>query len=200
MSFNDLNRCFYNTGLAKIENCYSIGTVSGDFDAGGFCADQFGFGTEEINFCYWDTETSMMDSSDGGTGKTTAEMKMQATFETWNFNTIWCIGEHETYPQLQFFTDCDTLTSVKVNQLGDNINISIYPNPADDFIIVSINNELEIIFSIQIVDITGRIIIEQLVDNGDNEIKFSTSEIASGFYIVRIKTNIQSMSYTIIIK
>jgi hypothetical protein len=46
-----------------------------------------------------------MTGSDGGTGKTTDEMKQQATFVIWNFTDIWCIGEDVTYPHLRYMPE-----------------------------------------------------------------------------------------------
>jgi hypothetical protein len=50
---------------------------------------------------YWDIETSGQSTSDGGTGKTTAEMKTQSTYTNWDFVNIWAIKEGVSYPYLQ---------------------------------------------------------------------------------------------------
>ena len=84
--------------------------VSSEYEIGGFCSIQGGSGIEEINYCYWDTQTSGTTESDGGTGKTTAEMMMQSTFETWDFDEIWCMAENETYPHLKAIEDCETIS------------------------------------------------------------------------------------------
>lgn len=74
-----------------IEDCYSTGTASG-YNHGGFCAEWGGVNTS-INDCFWDTETSGEATSDGGTGKTTEEMKTRSTFTDadWGLTTIWHI-------------------------------------------------------------------------------------------------------------
>ena len=77
---------------ADIVNCYSTGVVpvaTGILtDLGGFVAyNLFGNTTD----CFWDTQTSGWITSDGGTGKTTAEMKVVTTFPTWDFSTVWLI-------------------------------------------------------------------------------------------------------------
>jgi len=74
--------------------CYSTGVS----DGGGLCGDSI---LATIYYCYWDTETSGASTSEGGTGKTTAEMKQQATFVTWDFTSIWSIIQNQTYPYLQ---------------------------------------------------------------------------------------------------
>jgi len=85
---------FVHTNSETIERCYSTGAVTATGDHGetaGFC--YYNGGT--ISDCFWDTESSGESSSDGGTGKTTAEMKIESTFTDagWDFTTpIWYIG------------------------------------------------------------------------------------------------------------
>ncbi len=71
----------WNTDEGTVRNSYSIGTVSGDSNVGGLVGYAFGWGSDGITYdSFWDTETSGMDTSDGGTDKTTAEMKDVATY------------------------------------------------------------------------------------------------------------------------
>jgi len=90
-----------------LTNCYSTGTATGPAEVGGFC----GYGTASTTSCYWDTQTSGLASSTVGTGKTTAQMKQQATFTGWDFVTapIWKIRETLSCPKLnwQSFIDSD---------------------------------------------------------------------------------------------
>ena len=61
---------------------------------------------------FWDIETSGQTTSDGGTGKTTAEMQTSSTFleAGWDFvdetengtEDIWYISEGEDYPRLMW--------------------------------------------------------------------------------------------------
>lgn len=60
--------------------------------------------------CFWDTQTSGQATSDGGEGKTTAEMQTASTFlqAGWDFvgesvngtENIWAICEGQDYPKL----------------------------------------------------------------------------------------------------
>ena len=86
-----------NTGT--ITNCYSTGDVNGGTaNIGGAIGYNSG-GT--YNDVFWDTQTSLQATSAGGTGKTTAQMKQEATFTNWDFSTIWDITEDVTYPWLR---------------------------------------------------------------------------------------------------
>jgi hypothetical protein len=89
---------FGTTEMATITNCYSKGLVTGT-NASGFVHD-YDYGT--VNNSYWDINTSGKSTSSLGTGKTTTQMKQQATFTDWNFSTIWAIDEGTSYPYLQW--------------------------------------------------------------------------------------------------
>ena len=82
---------------STVTNCYSTGAVSGSSTGGLNAYNSLG----TYNDCFWDTQTSGQATSAGGTGKTTAQMKQEATFNNWNFSTIWDITEGVTYPWLR---------------------------------------------------------------------------------------------------
>jgi len=80
----------------SISNSYSTGAVSGSSSVGGLVGYNYGLGP--IISSYWDTQTSGRATSDGGTGKTTAQMMDQATFAGWDFTNTWNITQGATYP------------------------------------------------------------------------------------------------------
>ena len=95
-----------------VTNSYSTGDITGDEYVGGLVGSNE-FGT--VSDSFWDTETSGQATSDGGTGKTTAEMQDITTFSGagWNIiavadpNTrnpayIWNIVNNVTYPFLSW--------------------------------------------------------------------------------------------------
>ncbi len=74
---------FVGANSGTIRNCYSSGAVTGSAPIGGFTS----FNNGSIDSCFWDTETSGLTISAGGTGKTTDEMKALSTFINggWDF-------------------------------------------------------------------------------------------------------------------
>lgn len=97
----------------SVNNSYSTGSVIGSSYVGGLV----GYSENESNVvnCFWDTQTSGQTTSDGGTGKTTAQMKNIATFSgvawdiiavanpnTRNPSYIWNIVDAVTYPFLSW--------------------------------------------------------------------------------------------------
>ncbi len=89
----------WNGWNGATENSYSTGRVHGNECAGGLVGKIEG---GQINNSYWDIITSGQSSSAGGEGKTTAEMKQQATFENWDFVNIWALVDFVSYPYLQW--------------------------------------------------------------------------------------------------
>jgi hypothetical protein len=97
--------------ISKIEKCYSTGAVSGGSDyKGGLMGSRAGI----VNTSFWDTQTSGMATSAGGTGKTTVEMKMLLTFTGggWDFvdetangtQDIWRMCTGTSYPKFAWQT------------------------------------------------------------------------------------------------
>ncbi len=101
----------YVGGLAgassgSITGSYSTGRVSGTSNVGGM----LGWNTGQVLASFWDTGRSAQTLSDGGTGKTTAEMQTAGTFldAGWDFideiengtDDIWWILEGQDYPRL----------------------------------------------------------------------------------------------------
>ncbi len=99
--------CNYDT----VSDSYSSGNVTGNSSVGGLVGCNY----DTVSNSFWDTETSGQATSDGGTGKTTAEMQNIATFSGagWNIiavanhgtrnpSYIWNIVDDETYPFLSW--------------------------------------------------------------------------------------------------
>ncbi|MCR4437305.1 MAG: immunoglobulin domain-containing protein, partial [Eubacteriales bacterium] len=86
-------------------NCYSAGRVQGSGNVGGLVGYRSSNST--VTGSFWDTQTSCQVSSQGGTGKTTAEMKRKSTFmeANWDFDSTWNIVENSTYPYFKWQTD-----------------------------------------------------------------------------------------------
>ena len=96
-----------------VSDSYSTGSVTGEDFIGGLVGTNGNGGT--VSNSFWDTETSGQATSDGGTGKTTAEMQDIATFSgagwdiiavadpgTRNPSYTWNIVNGVTYPFLSW--------------------------------------------------------------------------------------------------
>ncbi|MHC4866369.1 MAG: GLUG motif-containing protein, partial [Planctomycetota bacterium] len=90
------------TNGGNISNCYATGAVIGTSTLGGLV----GFNSGTISNCYWDINASGMTDGVGNQepdpagvmGRTTAQMKQEATFAGWDFTDTWLIMENQSYP------------------------------------------------------------------------------------------------------
>ncbi|UCG55626.1 MAG: hypothetical protein JSU70_12245 [Phycisphaerales bacterium] len=128
-----VNDCSRRGPNSVIRNCYAGGSVEGIDEIGGLVGADSGeilfsysacsvLGTGEhiggfvggeagggdgcerhTVGCFWDVEASGLSHSDGGAGKTTAEMRMRNTFTDagWDFIEVWDIADNQTYPFLR---------------------------------------------------------------------------------------------------
>ena len=106
---------WYYRGI--LSNSYSTGSVTGSTQVGGLV----GYNKATVSNSFWDSLTSGMEESDGGTGKATAEMMDIATFtdteteglnQPWDITDValgetdptytWNIVDDETYPFLSW--------------------------------------------------------------------------------------------------
>ncbi|QJX61015.1 peptidase M26 [Niallia circulans] len=94
----------YSTNVnCIVENCHSTGIathteIGTAYPAGGLIGNAIAI---TVTNSYWDMNSSGLTNSQGGTGKTTAEMKTQSTYIGWDFTSTW--GFNNDYPYLQVF-------------------------------------------------------------------------------------------------
>ncbi len=103
---------------STISNSYSTGSVTGSSE---YVGGLVGFNiSSTVSGSFWDTETSGKTTSDGGTGKTTAQMKTKSTFTDalWNFDSTWSISSqvNDGYPYLKIFPTLVSPTNNSTNQ------------------------------------------------------------------------------------
>ncbi|MFC4305217.1 InlB B-repeat-containing protein [Cohnella boryungensis] len=116
-----------NAITGRIENSYAAGSVSGGAPGGGLAGDNRGtinnsyaigrvyttafkgglvgekYSTSNISNGFYDKNTTGQSDTGKGVGKTTAEMKTQSTYTSWDFTTVWGIeaSRNNGYPYLQ---------------------------------------------------------------------------------------------------
>ena len=73
-----------------IDKCFATGSVTGGYEnTGGLLG--FKAPNSVVTASFWDKVTTGKDTSAGGKGKTTTDMKIQSTFTSagWDFTTVW---------------------------------------------------------------------------------------------------------------
>ncbi|HUW45112.1 MAG TPA: GLUG motif-containing protein [Dehalococcoidia bacterium] len=124
--------------FGTVNNSYSTSSVTGSNWTGGLVGENRG----TVSNSFWDTETSGQATSDGGMGKTTAEMRNIGTFSGVGWNIIavapgstnttftWNIVDGETYPFL-----------------GSTKSTSQNQQPQEDNFVISLTDSGEIVLS-----------------------------------------------------
>lgn len=106
-----------------------------------------------------------------------------------SFLTVNPTGQDITY----FYIDDVSLTHcpVGINEIKEENNITMYPNPSNGkFTITSINNE--IITRISITDITGRMVFKNKFESVSNKAENDVSFLPAGTYFVSVVTNVNN--------
>lgn len=89
---------------------------------------------------------------------------------------------HATLMASEFFKSF-LFTGTNERALADH-NFSVYPNPAGDHITVSLDNSENSEFLVEVVDISGAVVLRSRLGNGNVDVDISS--ISPGIYVLRI--------------
>ena len=166
----------------KVLNCYAAGKAISPI-----VNSPFGYGGNVIS-CFWDNEKILVTEPLGiGLGLSTADMMKRSIYESagWDFEKVWYIDEGKDYPKLRAFKRDTTDIQEGIN----NEYFSISPNPASDFIEISVgaNGRSPLQKGIRLYDIFGQNcdLTPTLSTSGEG-VKIDVSGLAPGMYFVRI--------------
>jgi hypothetical protein len=128
----------------SIINCYAKGSVIGDTYVGGLVGTNIGslvgMGGGPVINCFWDVTASGISYSEGGFGRTTAQMMDSNTFVGWS--TEWTIDEGNDYPRLAWENAGGTVMTVPARTYsGDGVSIPFTLTNADDLISMTAHQE-----------------------------------------------------------
>lgn len=80
-----------------------------------------------------------------------------------------------------------SILTVVDHQINPSSNLSVFPNPFDDHILLKSTNGSSVIRSVELTDITGKVLFVTDYDSGLYQVELSgMSELTPGFYFVRV--------------
>ncbi|NLV21731.1 MAG: hypothetical protein GXY49_07070, partial [Syntrophomonadaceae bacterium] len=142
-SRGSISNCYSNAGVIGMQNvgglaginrgsimyCYNSGHVSGEYDGGLVGSDGWSSNNGTIRNSYYDEETAGVCVSVSSQARTTAQMKQEATYLGWDFDSIWSIAANQ-YPRLKNVSGNDTgfndyiiiNTADELNAVRENLN------------------------------------------------------------------------------
>ncbi|HAQ61186.1 TPA: hypothetical protein DCR49_04185 [Candidatus Delongbacteria bacterium] len=177
--------------LTNIKNCYSTGNIKGNTNAGGFVGYIIEPETVTVTNCYWDTETSGVDSSAAGESRTTAEMTLpygDDTYVGWDFDFVWADDIYNLnagYPRLEWAcgieeNDDDFVAGVKGFELYQN-----YPNPFNPVTQIKFDLAKSSEVKLSVYNISGQLVSELtkgIMKAGKYSVEFDGKNLNSGVY------------------
>jgi hypothetical protein len=92
-------------------------------------------------------------------------------------------------------TFCDqvvvTLPPAGIKQNDMELSVNLYPNPAKEFITLTISGNITNHVALQILDYTGRTIVNEKINlqPNQNTLMFPVQELKSGVYFLRLYHN-----------
>jgi photosystem II stability/assembly factor-like uncharacterized protein len=95
-----------------------------------------------------------------------------------------------------------TMPPVGIDEPGLEGKISIYPNPAVDFVYIQVKDQKSQTLHLRITDLVGKLVSEKdiLVDAGNLTFPLEVSILQNGIYILRISDNESSFTKKLVIK
>jgi hypothetical protein len=97
-------------------------------------------------------------------------------------------GQKVSYRLTKVDSDGNTsYSSILYFDVPANIRFNVFPNPAKTYIQLQVKSNLSGLIRVQLVDLTGRIVLQKIVDAATTNIRFLTSDLRSGIYFVKIK-------------
>lgn len=98
--------------------------------------------------------------------------------------TLW---EGSSSGYFEFYNDLVEVSGIE-NEFGEQHTISVYPNPAVDFVNINISNENLTNGEITISDLSGRIVYNSILSNssGKRNVRVFTNDFVKGIYFITV--------------
>jgi hypothetical protein len=80
--------------------------------------------------------------------------------------------------------------NVNTEEIESEPSISIYPNPAEDYLQMSVSHLGGVSLEYQVIDMTGRVVLQEKINNADRiEKRLNLESLSSGSYQLMLITD-----------
>jgi len=181
---------------SDVESCYSTGQVVGNTNVGGFIGSIDSLNTVTANNCYWDMETSGIDSSAAGEGRTTAEMTLPYsgnTYVGWDFINVWrddTANQNNGYPTFLWVSgieEDENYILPETSRLYQNC-----PNPFNPVTQIKFDLAKTANVKLSVYNINGQKVAELangVMNAGVHSVDFDGSKLNSGVYYYTLEAD-----------
>jgi hypothetical protein len=140
----------------------------------------FNYSNNLLNYVQYADQAPWPANTDG-TGRTVEFTESQSDQ---NNASNWFMGCIDGSPGMSYDPTCGL---VSVEEVTENSDWRVFPNPANDVLYIQITNPADYL-NISLRDLTGKLISENLV-SGKNSIALNVNELAAGMYILELHGN-----------
>jgi Secretion system C-terminal sorting domain len=112
---------------------------------------------------------------------------------------VWTSKTGTNNSKILFDSEYNLIYATLISKPSALYNVNIYPNPAKDFINVTLDLKEASQVSMELIDITGKQIMKNEYGNrsGEQKFRFDFSDLKQGLYLMQLKTNKETVSYKI---
>lgn len=103
-------------------------------------------------------------------------------------------GTHDT---IVFKTQFDA--TVGINNISKESSFSLYPNPADNYVLVDYALETNDA-TLLITNVLGEIVMEEYIDNSQGDVRLDTEKLDRGYYFVQLQSNGKSLTQKLVLR
>ena len=99
-------------------------------------------------------------------------------------------------------TGVNSTETASIDNIQKELNVSVYPNPTTSNTIVSINSNSNQVVTIQVLDLSGKIVLNNstMLSIGNQKVNLDLNSISKGIYLVKISTKTDAYNTKLIIK
>ncbi len=189
---------------SSISTCYSTGLVTANTNAGGFMGQNSADST--VNFCYWDMQSSGLENSAAGEGRTHEAMTIVPypgdTYVSFDYDHVWMPDPNaevnDGYPYLEFRPVNNDDPAVPVA----DVILRVHPNPFNTLTSISFDFPKPARASLQIYNLKGQLvqtIIKSELLSGKSSFEWDGrnsdgNPLASGIYFCVLRTEGRSLT------
>jgi len=97
--------------------------------------------------------------------------------------------------------DNNTITA-SISENSKDLGVSIYPNPANSFVNVTINSSINGVANVNVVDLSGKIVYNSTIGlvSGEQTLNIDLSNLNKGMYMVIVNSDTQNYNTKLVIK
>jgi hypothetical protein len=93
-----------------------------------------------------------------------------------------------------------TFLKTPTTEVLSNVNIHIFPNPSADLIVIQIDNLVKEDFTVELLDISGKLLQTKQLNKGSTIVYFDTQTLYSGTYLVKISNGSAQTTQKVVVQ